>query len=152
MFGKIMALDDPSMEAWFTLLTRVADAEVETLLAGHPREAKARLAREIVTFFHSSDAADVASKAFDRQFRDRQLPENIQTEAWPVDGDELPLAILLKELGLAKSSSEARRLVQQGGVRLDGDICQDPMQAVLRPASEFLLQVGKRRFQRVTPR
>jgi tyrosyl-tRNA synthetase len=138
------------MPAWFTLLTRLPEAEISALLAGHPREAKARLAIEIVTFFHSRDEAEAALEGFNRQFRDRELPEDIPSASWPSEDESLPLAILLKELELAKSSSEARRLVQQGGVRLDGEVRNDPMESVARPQEPLLIQVGKRRFVTLT--
>jgi tyrosyl-tRNA synthetase len=153
MFGKVMSLEDGAMRLWFELLTDVDAAEVERLVADHPREAKARLAEEIAASFHGADAARAARAAFDRQFRDREVPEDVPehgwSSAWPSEG--VPLAVLLRELGLAGSSSDARRAVEQGGVRLDGNVARDPMQLVLRPAAPLLLQVGKRRFARIVP-
>jgi tyrosyl-tRNA synthetase len=153
MFGKVMSLEDGAMPLWFELLTALEPAEVERVLAGHPREAKARLAQEITAFFHGAEAARGARDAFDRQFRDRELPEQIPERAWSDEwaAEGLPLAVLLRELGLASSSSDARRAVQQGGVRLDGQVAGDPMQPVPRPAAALLIQVGKRRFVRLLP-
>ena len=68
---------------------------------------------------------------------------------WPGEQNELPLPSLLRELGLAKSTSEARRLIEQGGVRLDGEVNKDSKASVVRPQGELLVQVGKRRFTRV---
>lgn len=150
MFGKIMSLDDEAMAAWFTLLTRLPQEEIDALLAGHPREAKARLASEIVTFFHSAEAAAASLDGFNKQFRDRQLPDEIPEHSWPGEDDTLPLAILLKELGLANTSSEARRLVTQGGVRLDGEVRKEAMESIAKPSEPMLVQVGKRRFARVS--
>lgn len=149
MFGKAMSIEDEVMESWFLLVTRVPEPEIAELLAGHPREAKARLAQEITSFYHGEAAGAEARDAFDRQFRDKQLPDDIPEHAWPVEPPELPLANLLKELGLAKSTSEARRLVGQGGVRLDGEVHKDPNAPVARPEGELLVQVGKRRFARL---
>lgn len=151
MFGKAMSVADEVMGDWFRLLTSVPLDEVETLLAGHPREAKARLAEEITTFFHSPEAAHAAREAFDAQFRDKQLPDDIPEHAFPASGRDagLPLANLLRELGLCQSTSEARRNIEQGGVRLDGEVKKDPRELVLPPAAELLVQVGKRRFARV---
>ena len=148
MFGKVMSIADEQMEPWFTLVTRLPEDEIAGLLAGHPREAKARLAAAITDFFHGADAARRAREAFDRQFRDRQTPEDVPEAPWPADGG-LPLANLLRDAGLASSSSEARRLVQQGGVRLDGEVEKDATRVVERPAGELLVQVGKRRFLRL---
>lgn len=149
MFGKAMSIEDDVMESWFLLVTRVPEAEIAELLAGHPREAKARLAQEITAFYHGAEAGAEAREAFNRQFRDKQLPDEIPEHAWPVEAAELPLANLLKELGLAKSTSEARRLITQGGVRLDGEVHKDPNAPIARPAGEQLVQVGKRRFARL---
>ncbi len=149
MFGKVMSLGDDVMGAWFRLLTDVPESEVTALLAGHPRTAKARLGEEIASFFHGRDAGRAASEAFDRQFRDRELPSDIPevTREWPADG--VPLAVLLRELGLAPSSSEARRTVEQGGVKLDGEVQRDPKFVVQRPAAPLLIQFGKRKYLRV---
>jgi len=149
MFGKVMAIDDEVMESWFLLVTRVPEEELREILAGHPREAKARLAQEITTFYHDAEAAAAAREAFDRQFRDKQLPSDIPEHPWPGEAGELPLPNLLRELGLCKTTSEARRLIDQGGVRLDGEVEKDSRALVQRPSGELLVQVGKRRFARL---
>jgi tyrosyl-tRNA synthetase len=153
MFGKVMSLEDGAMRLWFELLTDVEDAEVDALLGAHPREAKARLAEEITACYHGREAARAARGAFDRQFRDREVPEDVPERAWSSawPAECVPLAVLLRELGLAGTSSEARRAVEQGGVRLDGNVARDPMQIIPRPAGPLLLQVGKRRFARLVP-
>ena len=149
MTFNLMRLDDESMESWFTLLTRVPEAEIAELLAGHPRAAKARLAAEISTFFHDGDAAQEAAARFDSEVRDKALPTDIPEKVWPVDEDELPLANLLSAIGLVSSTSEGRRMAQQGAVRLDGEVHKDPMAPVARPSAPMLVQVGKKRFARV---
>ena len=124
---------------------------VEELLGGHPREAKARLAQELVGWLHGEAAGREARAEFDRRFVARELPSDIPEHLfegeWPADG--LPLAILLREVGLASSSSEARRLVGQGGVRVDGEVKKEPMEGIAPPEGALLLQVGKRRFKHV---
>ena len=151
VFGKTMSITDGAMSTWFLHLTRVDEQEVEALLAGHPREAKARLAGELVAWLHGREAADEARAGFDRQFQKKQLPDDIPVHPWEGEWkpEGLPLTVLLREIGLAASSSEARRLVQQGGVRLDGKVIQDPRALIPPPAAEMLIQVGKRRFARV---
>lgn len=151
MFGKVMAVEDEVMAEWFRLCTRLPEAEIEELLAGHPRKAKARLAFEITAFYHDTQAAQEASDAFDSQFRDKQLPSDIPEHAWPSEEGEMSLPNLIKELGLAQSTSEARRLIQGGGVKLNGEAHKDPRVPVTRPAEELLLQVGKRRFAKINP-
>ena len=148
VFGKTMAVEDEVMAVWFEQLTRIESSEIKALLAGHPRDAKVRLGRELVTLLHGADAGAAAADAFDRQFRGGELPDDIPEVSWPAEGS-LPLANLLRELGLASSGGEARRLVQQGGVRLDGEVAKEPMELVSPPEGELLVQVGKRRFARV---
>jgi tyrosyl-tRNA synthetase len=153
MFGQVMAVGDDVMATWFRLLTRLTEAEIGELLAGHPREAKARLAWEITRRFHGEEAADGGRAAFDRQFRDRELPEDLPECAfegeWTAEG--VPVAVLVRDVGFASSSSEARRLVGQGGVRVDGVPVDDPNLRIARPADRLLLQVGKRRVAWVRP-
>ena len=151
MFGKLMSLEDGAMETWFRLLTRLPDEERAEVLAGHPRQAKARLASELVTFLHGSDAAAGASEAFDRQFRDKGLPDDIPEHPWPAPGEELPLFLVIAKLGLAKSGSEARRLVQQGAVRLDDVVQDDANRSLAAPSEPVLLRVGKRRYATLLP-
>ena len=154
VFGKTMSLADDAMPAWFTLLTDLDEAEVAALLAGHPRDAKVRLAEELTRFLHGDAAARAARDAFQRQFVAKEVPDDVPEKVfegeWPAAG--LPLDVLLREIKLVASSSEARRLIAQGGVRADGEVVTDPKQLLARPARDLLLQVGKRRFARVRPR
>jgi tyrosyl-tRNA synthetase len=150
VFGKVMSGDDEGMELWFRQLTDLADDEVAALLGGHPREAKARLAAEIVSSLHGEDAARDASEAFDRQFRDKAVPDDVPERGWDEAwGAEIPLANLLRALELVGSTSEARRLVGQGAVRIDEEPVMDPMLAVERGGDALLLRVGKRRYARL---
>ena len=149
MFGKLMSLDDESMEEWFRLLTRLSREQRVAVLAGHPREAKARLAEEITSFLHDAEAAKVARAAFDSQFRDKNIPDDIPLLDWPSAGEELPLFLLVTKLGLAATSSDARRLVDQGAIRVNGDPEKNGKRRFAAGATEVLLQVGKRRFGRV---
>jgi tyrosyl-tRNA synthetase len=151
MFGKTMRIQDDAMRDWYTLLTSVPMEEVEKRLAGDFREAKAGLAEEVASFFHGREAAVAAREAFDRQFRDHEVPEDVPVVAWPksAPAEGVALANLLKDLGLEKSTSDARRNIEQGGVKLDGEIVRDPKAVVKAPPKELLIQVGKRRFARV---
>jgi len=151
MFGKTMSITDEQMRPWFELLTRLPSEEIAGLLAGHPREAKARLAEELVAFFHGREAARAARATFDSRFVDKALPEDLPElvfeGAWPADG--VPLSVLLREIALVASSSEARRLITQGGVRVDGEVVGDPAALVAPAEGGVVVQVGKRRFARV---
>lgn len=157
MYAKLMSIPDELMSTYFELATDVPLDEIRTLetqLASgnlHPKTAKQRLAREIVTIYHNTDAAHAAEAEFDRVHRDRQLPDDLPEVVIPAasltDG-RVWIAHLMQQAGFAKSSSDARRLVQQGGVRLDGDRITDPALEVSLQG-ETILQVGKRRFAKL---
>ena len=157
MYAKLMSIPDELMSTYFELATDVPLDEIrafEVQLASgsvHPKTVKQRLAREIVTIYHDADAAQAAEAEFDRVHRDRQLPDDLPEVVIPAssltDG-KIWIAHLMQQAGFAKSSSDARRLVQQGGVRLDGDRITDPaLEVALR--GDTILQVGKRRFAKL---
>jgi tyrosyl-tRNA synthetase len=150
-YGKAMSLPDGAMSNYFNLVTRWSPEEIAALEHSlsdgrlHPMEAKRRLAREIVDIFHGSEAADRAAAHFERVHQRRDLPEEM-----PVFALSAPTSLLdlLVEAHLAPSRSEGRRLIQQGGVKLDGQSVED-IAAVVRADRASVLQVGKRRFLRI---
>ena len=153
MFGKIMSIPDTAMRQYFELVTDVPMAEVDGLLAegAHPREAKAALARAIVARYHDEAAAAAAEAAFDKVFRAHEEPDDIPAVAiGPEDlkDGKLWIARLIVKCGFAKSNGEARRLVQQGGVSLDGETVTDT-NLDFHPQPGTVLKVGKRRFARI---
>jgi len=155
VFGGVMAFPDDAMPTLFELLTRLEQEEIDALLAGHPRDAKQALARAVTAQFHGDAAADEAREAFVRQFAKKELPDDIPEVPFPAPSGEavgLPLFVLLRELELASSSSDARRTIEQGGVKIDGEPCRDPKFVFEPPSAPVLVQVGKRRFARVLPR
>ncbi len=153
MYGKVMSLPDHAMIDYFTLVTRYTPGQIAAINKGlangslHPRDAKMELAREIVSIFHSDEAARNAEKHFRTVFQEGELPTDMPTYAM-----ERPTNIvdLLVASGLAKSKSEARRLIQQGGVRLNGDKV-DNIEEVVKAEPGAVLQVGKRRFAKLVP-
>jgi tyrosyl-tRNA synthetase len=155
MFGKLMSISDELMWRYYTLLTDLAPNEVLDLRnrvssgALHPKQAKVDLARRIVADFHGAPAADAAAADFDRRFSRKELP----VEATRIElSDEEWDASLEKRLvrcGLAESMSDARRKVQQGGVRIDGEKVGAGAPV---PASDYVLQVGKLHAVRVSRR
>jgi tyrosyl-tRNA synthetase len=151
MFGKTMRVTDEAMKDWYTLLTRVPEEEIERRLAGDFREAKAGLAEEITSFFHGREGGRAAREAFDRQFRDGEVPDDVPEVGWPdyARGKVLPMSNLLNALRLVSSTSEARRLVRDGAVRMNGVVVTDPVEAIGESQLPLLLQVGKRRYARV---
>lgn len=158
MYGKTMSLPDELILRYFELVTPVPLEELAAIRADlangslHPRDAKMRLAREIVTFYHGPEAAQQAEEDFRRVFQQRELPHEVPQIALSrddTDGGRVWLPRLLVLTGLAASTSEARRLVQQGGVRLNHRRVEDP-DVEIELSGEVLVQVGKRKFARVT--
>lgn len=153
MYGKVMSIPDSAMPNYARLLTRWAPAEVLDFERGlsegriHPRDAKMRLAREIVAIFHGETAAGEAEQAFQRVFQEGDLPEEIPEASFERGA---PIMEVLVSVGLASSKSEARRLIGQKGVRLDGEVLTDPHWP-LDFEEPKVLQVGKRRFIRLIP-
>ncbi len=151
MFGKLMSVSDTLMWRYFELLSfqsleAIAALRAETESGRNPRDAKVLLAQEIVTRFHSRQAAEAALAAFEARFRDGAIPENIPEIS--VLGAPVGILKLLRETGLVASGAEAQRNVEQGGVRVDGDKIED--KALQLSAGTYVLQVGKRKFVRVT--
>jgi tyrosyl-tRNA synthetase len=154
MFGKIMSISDDLMWRYYELLTDEPLADIrrmrERAEAGedNPREFKVALAKRVISDFHSPVAADVAEQEFDRVFRRKEAPDEIEERL--VGLQRWKLARLLVETGLAPSVSEARRLIDQGGVRLGGERITDPAYELeLGDTHAQLIQVGRRRFIRV---
>lgn len=150
MFGGIMSISDELMLRWYELLSDRTLAELRKIREGgvHPMEAKKELAIEIVSRFHDQTSAVAAREAFEKRFQRRELPDEIPQFAFPAVDGSFPISRLLHESGLASSKGEARRLVEQGAVRIDGRKVTDPAGEI--PAEgTLLIEVGKRRILRV---
>jgi tyrosyl-tRNA synthetase len=159
MFGQLMSIPDSLVTRYGLLAADFDDAalgELDAVAAeGGPAAgaAKRRMARRVVEMYHGPEAAEAAERAFDRQFKQHEPPEDVPAASLPPDAKEdgdVNLPRLLAELGLASSRGEARRLIAQGGVRIAGErvVTEDVAAEVLVGA---ILQVGKRRFVRITP-
>lgn len=154
IYGKTMSIPDEIMPEYYRLATPLSSRETNAIIADleagrlHPRDAKMRLAREIVTLYHGADAAARAEEAFKRVFQQRELPEDMPVLQLGPDGPFDLVSIMVKA-GMASSNSEARRLIRQGGVRVDGAVV-DSIERQLKPGGEYVLQVGKRRFARIS--
>jgi tyrosyl-tRNA synthetase len=154
MYGKIMSMSDDVMPLYFETLTDVPIEEIEEISCGlatgtgNPMELKMCLAREIVAQFHSPADAAEAAAAFDRQFRRREVPEDI-----PIHTIDRATNIidLMVASGLASSKGEARRLIDGGGVRVAGDKVES-YDLLITPDTPVVVQVGRRRFVRVRGR
>jgi tyrosyl-tRNA synthetase len=150
MFAKILSISDEQMWKWFTLLSFRSEREIEALrveVAGgrNPKDAKVLLAKEITARFHSAAAADAAEQDFNNRAKGG-IPDEIPEIA--LSGAPMAIGALLKAANLVPSTSEGLRMVEQGGVRTDGAVISD--RGLKVDAGTIVLQVGKRKFARVT--
>ncbi len=157
MFGKLMSVSDDLMWKYWLLLTDQTAEAIEAMKTDvsegrrHPMDVKKELARSMVEEFHDEDAAVAAEAEFGRVFSGRKLPTDIPEVQVTSETEELLLSKVLVLAGLAASNSEARRLMKQGGVKVDGEAAGDPKTTVAADAEKSLLiQVGKRRIANVS--
>ncbi len=154
MFGKIMSIADELMWRYYELCTDASTAEIAKMRASaesgerNPRDLKIELAKHIITDFHSPEDATRAEDEFRRVFQQKQTPDEIEERTLAAGTWKLPR--LLVEISLAVSMAEARRLIEQGGVRLNGERCaRADYEIEVSDASAILVQVGKRRFLKI---
>lgn len=150
MFGKVMSINDDLIIKYFTLATRVPitqvkDYEKQLKAGANPRDIKAKLAKEIVRIYHGEKLASMAEEAFNKQFKNKELPDDIaeikiKPGSWKIDD-------LLVELKLVASKSEARRMIEQGAVKVDGQKIIDLKEISVE--TRMVLQVGKRKFAKI---
>jgi len=153
MFGKVMSISDEQMWRWYDLLSMRSNEEIALLRreaqgGRNPRDIKVLLAQEIVVRFHSARAAEQALAEFEARFRGGAAPEDMPEVVLVADGGAIGIAALLKQAGLAPSTSEAVRNIEQGGVKIDGQKISD--RALRLGTGTFVVQVGKRKWARVT--
>ncbi len=153
MYGKVMSIPDKLILHYFELTTDVPEVELKAIERAfisksvNPRDLKMRLAREIVTLYHSSKAAEAAEAHFVKLFQKHETPDEIEVltlKEWPELSSELVCAA-----GLAQSMSEARRLIAEGGIKVDGTPLTDPKQHIAAKKEGVLISRGKRMFKRV---
>ncbi|MBI2508617.1 MAG: tyrosine--tRNA ligase [Betaproteobacteria bacterium] len=154
IFGKLMSISDELMWRYIGLLSFEPLAAIrrwkkEVAGGRNPREVKVAFAREIVARFHGSAAADKALGDFEARFRQREIPADIPEVRLAGVGDGMAIAQVLKRSGLTASTSEAVRMIDQGGVRIDGEKVSDKSLKLAR-GEKFVIQVGRRKFARVT--
>jgi tyrosyl-tRNA synthetase len=162
MFGKLMSVPDQLVPQYLALLTDLGREEVaaaeEAIGSGGPAAAVAKrsLARELVDMYHGAGTGDEAGRRFDLVHRQHELPDDVPERALPataVENGRVWLPRLLAELGLVGSNSEGRRMIEQGAVRLDGEMIEDPATELTPEAlAGRILQVGRRRFVRIGSR
>ena len=154
MFGKLMSISDDLMWRYMELLsfepmTAIAQWRQACVDGANPRDYKVRFAQEIVTRFHDQAAAVAALETFEARFKQGLLPEDLPEQTVNTPPGGYPIANLLKDVGLTASTSESNRMIQQGGVKIDGEKLDDPKK-LIASGHTLILQVGKRKFARVT--
>ena len=156
MFGKLMSIPDEIMVKYYRLASDFEVAKIDRIEAGladgslHPNEIKRQLARNIVSLYHDEAAAISAEESFNRVHREHEMPEDLEVADVTLEGDVF-LPALLVEVGFANSNSEARRLIQQGGVKLDGvSVPTDSLEMPAHALRGRVLQAGRRRFIRLS--
>jgi len=153
MFGKVMSISDDLMWKYYELLTDLSPDQISTLRLRcdsgdeNPRNVKVRLAKSIISDFHSEFAANEAEEHFNRQFVRKEVPDEIQEKQ--IDVGNYKLAELLVSTGLAASKGEARRLIEQGGVKVNGEKASNASDEIAVAGNSTLLQVGKRKFLKI---
>jgi len=152
MYGKVMSLADKLMDTYFTLLTSISAGQVKELLAGHPKDAKVRLAREIVTQYHDKSEADKSAERFEAVFSRKESPDDmmqLKVDAAMFKDGKVYLPKLISFSGAVKSNNEAKRLITQGGVTIDGEKLTDP-DAEITIKTGQVLKIGKKnKFYRI---
>lgn len=153
MFGKVMSVSDDLMWRYFDLLSfrsnvGLAQLRAEVAAGRNPMGAKVELAKEITARFHGATAAERAEENFRNRSQKRETPTDVPTRVETIEEPTISVARLLKQIGLVNSSSAAHRLIEQGGVKIDGEKV-DSSRAVLGPGPARLFQVGKRGFVRI---
>ena len=152
MYGKVMSIPDDLILKYFKLVLYYDDDElkkVEKLVKENPRDAKARLAFEIVQLFHGYEKAKRAEEHFNRVFRQKEIPDNIPV--YKLDSEGELLIDILHKAGVVPSKSEARRLIRQGGVKINGEPVTNETLEIKKLSEPIVVKVGKRRFLKITP-
>ena len=154
MFGKLMSISDQLMWRYYELLSfrplaEIARLKRECAEGRNPRDAKVELAQEIVARFHSRQAAETALAEFESRFRDHAMPDSMPEVTLHSGGQGLALPQLCKQAGLTVSTSEAMRLIEQRGLKVDGEVVADKTR-VVAAGTTVVIQAGKRKFARVT--
>jgi tyrosyl-tRNA synthetase len=152
MFGKVMSISDELMWRWYELLTDLTPSEIENLKlrienGENPRNLKVALAKLIIKDFHSQADADAAEDEFNRRFVQKEIPDDIEEKT--IAAGSHNIAQLLADTGLTASKGEARRLIEQGGVKVNGEKATAANTDIDVTSGGVLLQVGKRKFLKV---
>ena len=154
MFGKLMSISDELMLKYYELLSDISIEQLNSLKEGiingtvHPRDAKVNFAKEMITRFHSKEAAEAAHENFNKMFRDKEVPEDIDMVTMKKSEIGTWLPKLLAAIGIVTSTSEGKRMIQQGGVHING-VKATSDEIAIEGVRELVIKVGKRKFKKV---
>lgn len=154
MFGKLMSISDELMVKYYELLSDISLDELNALKKGiengtiHPRDAKVNFAKEIITRFHDRDAAEAAHQNFEKMFRDREVPDDIEVVTMKQSDIDKWLPKLLVAIGMVASTSEGKRMIQQGGVSING-VKAISDEISVEGLDDLVIKVGKRKFKKI---
>lgn len=153
IFGKVMSVSDDLMWSYFDLVSLKTTEEINSLKESvqngeNPRNVKVQLAMELVERFHNREEAEKALADFETKFKRNEIPEDLEEVAVSIEGDSIGLGILLKQANLVASTSEGNRMIEQGGVKIDGEKVANK-NYLLNKGDGFVVQVGKRKFAKI---
>lgn len=153
IFGKVMSISDDLMWRYFDLVSLKTTEEINSLKESvqngeNPRNVKVQLAMEIVERFHNKEEAEKALADFETKFKRNEIPEDLEEQTIQLQNDSIGLGILLKQSGLVASTSEGARMIEQGGVKINGEKISDKNYQ-LNKGDSFVVQVGKRKFAKL---
>ncbi len=153
IFGKIMSVSDDLMWRYFDLVSLKSPEEISELKLAvtngeNPRNVKVKLAMELVARFHDQEAANAALADFETKFKRNEIPDDLPTQELALETASIAIGVLLKQVGLVASSSEGMRMIEQGGVKIDGEKISDKNYQLAK-GNSFVVQVGKRKFARI---
>lgn len=153
IFGKVMSVSDDLMWRYFDLVSLKTTEEINSLKESvkngeNPRNVKVQLAMELVERFHNKDEANKALADFETKFKRNEIPDDLEEQIVPLQNDSIGLGVLLKQSGLVASTSEGARMIEQGGVKINGEKISDKNHQ-LNKGDSFVVQVGKRKFAKL---
>lgn len=153
IFGKVMSVSDELMWSYFDLVSLLSSDEINGLKqqvqnGENPRNIKVKLAMELVARFHDQSAAEMALADFETKFKRNEIPTDLELQELVLESATIGLGVLLKQAGLVASTSEGARMIEQGGVKIDGEKIADKNH-LLAKGDTFVVQVGKRKFAKL---
>ncbi|MBI96139.1 tyrosine--tRNA ligase [bacterium] len=148
LFGQIMSQPDEMIEILFLHCTHISKDEIKTILKLHPKEAKLKLAMEITTILHNIEIANQAKNHFERTVTNKEMPDEMD-EIY-LEENEISLVDLLLKTQLVDSKSNARRLIEQNAIKINGEVCNSDFEVKLISDQDLILQKGKRSFMKIT--